>query len=334
MFSKGVLVVRKLQLMGAAALAVLATATAAQAAHVVVFGPTADVRVGAGAHQGPNLASSSIRIINGAIVQSGFDAGGAVAAGPLTPGATSVWASADQAGVSGALLSAHAHGSASLDQGLLKAVVENSGPNTAGSPLGTATILLSDTLHFNNTSGGDLAFSITYSFDGAMFDPFGGNPTGSASFFLGGCGSCGNDAGAPVRFASNNAPAGGAVRAYFNENGVTGFENSSIQWSTWTSSTGIAGSITAQLLVPTGLTSLGIGADLLISCGGGSDCDFDNTGAFSVSPNPSGLTWTSASGVFLVPGGGAVPEPSTWAMMILGFGAAGVLLRRRRLQPA
>lgn len=29
-----------------------------------------------------------------------------------------------------------------------------------------------------------------------------------------------------------------------------------------------------------------------------------------------------------------VPEPSTWAMMILGFGAAGAVLRRRRLQLA
>ena len=28
--------------------------------------------------------------------------------------------------------------------------------------------------------------------------------------------------------------------------------------------------------------------------------------------------------------GGAVPEPATWAMMILGFGGAGVALRRRR----
>ena len=27
---------------------------------------------------------------------------------------------------------------------------------------------------------------------------------------------------------------------------------------------------------------------------------------------------------------GAVPEPSTWAMMIMGFGAAGVMMRRRR----
>ena len=29
-----------------------------------------------------------------------------------------------------------------------------------------------------------------------------------------------------------------------------------------------------------------------------------------------------------------VPEPSTWAMMILGFGAAGSILRRQRRVPA
>ena len=27
---------------------------------------------------------------------------------------------------------------------------------------------------------------------------------------------------------------------------------------------------------------------------------------------------------------GAIPEPATWAMMIIGFGAAGTVLRRRR----
>lgn len=37
---------------------------------------------------------------------------------------------------------------------------------------------------------------------------------------------------------------------------------------------------------------------------------------------------------FTVPTDAAVPEPSTWAMMILGFAAAGALLRRRRLAVA
>jgi hypothetical protein len=33
-------------------------------------------------------------------------------------------------------------------------------------------------------------------------------------------------------------------------------------------------------------------------------------------------------------GGVAVPEPATWAMMIMGFGLAGAVLRRRRMLPA
>jgi hypothetical protein len=44
-----------------------------------------------------------------------------------------------------------------------------------------------------------------------------------------------------------------------------------------------------------------------------------------VSENWHGFT-VGAEGVST----GAVPEPATWAMMILGFGAAGAMLRRRR----
>ena len=32
--------------------------------------------------------------------------------------------------------------------------------------------------------------------------------------------------------------------------------------------------------------------------------------------------------------GGAVPEPATWAMMLLGFGAMGVALRKKKALPA
>ncbi len=39
----------------------------------------------------------------------------------------------------------------------------------------------------------------------------------------------------------------------------------------------------------------------------------------------------TATGVVIPnPGGGVVPEPGAWALMILGFGAAGTVLRRRR----
>jgi hypothetical protein len=39
---------------------------------------------------------------------------------------------------------------------------------------------------------------------------------------------------------------------------------------------------------------------------------------------------TANSGAILETGGGGVPEPATWAMMVLGFGAAGVAVRRSR----
>ncbi|MBI1200442.1 MAG: PEP-CTERM sorting domain-containing protein [Phenylobacterium sp.] len=56
--------------------------------------------------------------------------------------------------------------------------------------------------------------------------------------------------------------------------------------------------------------------------------DFLHTGAIGVQA-PSGVDYSSASGVFLTDTG-AVPEPATWAVMILGFGLAGGTLRRRR----
>ena len=48
---------------------------------------------------------------------------------------------------------------------------------------------------------------------------------------------------------------------------------------------------------------------------------------------PKNVTFTSQSGVGLTGTLGAVPEPSTWAMLIVGFGAVGAGMRRsRRLQ--
>lgn len=46
---------------------------------------------------------------------------------------------------------------------------------------------------------------------------------------------------------------------------------------------------------------------------------------------PEGLQYTSASGVFLTAAGvPGVPEPATWAMMLLGFGAVGIAARKAR----
>lgn len=58
--------------------------------------------------------------------------------------------------------------------------------------------------------------------------------------------------------------------------------------------------------------------------------DFGGYGVTKVEFFSSGnsFEFDSIAGAFK--GGGAVPEPATWAMMILGFGAMGAVLRRRR----
>lgn len=62
--------------------------------------------------------------------------------------------------------------------------------------------------------------------------------------------------------------------------------------------------------------------------------------SFSGLTHPLGSeTWTAdGTGTFANDNrerpGGSVPEPATWAMMIVGFGAAGAVLRRRRILAA
>ena len=52
--------------------------------------------------------------------------------------------------------------------------------------------------------------------------------------------------------------------------------------------------------------------------------DFGEAGAGSIDLNQQGFS----NGILV--GGGGVPEPGTWMMMLLGFGAVGYSIRRRR----
>ena len=70
---------------------------------------------------------------------------------------------------------------------------------------------------------------------------------------------------------------------------------------------------------------------MLLSVGGQYGyADFGNTAKFTFDPLPAGVSYTSASGDFLT----AVPEPSTWAMMVLGFAGVGFIAYRRKSKPA
>ena len=58
--------------------------------------------------------------------------------------------------------------------------------------------------------------------------------------------------------------------------------------------------------------------------------DASDTGFFTLAPLTPGASFTTASGLTYAssPDVSAVPEPSTWAMMLLGFGLIGATLRR------
>jgi hypothetical protein len=76
---------------------------------------------------------------------------------------------------------------------------------------------------------------------------------------------------------------------------------------------------------------LGVSIDPTTNLGGFSLSNISFTGD-SIIVNWQGLSFTDSTVVSLnvAFGEAAVPEPSTWAMMLLGFGAAGFALRRGR----
>lgn len=63
-------------------------------------------------------------------------------------------------------------------------------------------------------------------------------------------------------------------------------------------------------------------------CGYGLTCDFQDTDQVSLAL-PTGVSYTSDSGVFLSSPATAVPEPSTSVMTLLGFAGLGYAGYRR-----
>jgi hypothetical protein len=56
-----------------------------------------------------------------------------------------------------------------------------------------------------------------------------------------------------------------------------------------------------------------------------------NTGPNGFPATVTGWTFENSGGAITVPGGtGGIPEPTTWALMIMGFGAMGAAMRRTR----
>ncbi len=225
--------------------------------------------------------------------------------------------------------------SSSLTDGTLHA-----GGVTGSDGQGFGLARISDIVTFNNISGGTLNLTLGYTFDGQFFNPQDsyfdymaiylaiGSPTRNISFASSGQEITG--------YAQVNAWGDGYFdQQWLNAGVATAADFTS---STFGSTTGgpFGGSLFTTIAIPTGISQLGFAFTLDLGCRvSNSACDFSNTSSFSFGDLPTGLSWTSDSGVLFSalepePQPGAVPEPATWAMMIGGFAAVGGSLRNRR----
>ncbi len=338
---------KKAYLAGAALCAILAAGQAQAADPIVIYAPTSDISVNVMAHQGPHVAGSNVNNTNGTQTYLNIGSGGSASSAGALAG---VSGDAYIPGNSGDKpITATAHGSASLAEGTMKASVLTTGPDNFGTPGGDVSAKIADTLYFTNTTGGDLALGLTFTFEGGVVTqtPLSPSSSGYGSLLVAGCGSCGN-----LRFAADGAGVGDQVSAFWNDldgvyniaswGGLIPVFGDSGHWHT--ESFGEIGAlISTTILIPAGESTLGLQALLNVSCRSGDSCDFGHTAKFGFGPLPTGLSYTSASGLFLSSvagpidpggGGGGVPEPATWAMMILGFGLAGAAIRSRRFATA
>jgi len=225
--------------------------------------------------------------------------------------------------------------SSSLVDGTLHSYVSNGTSFFHG---GATNTRISDIVSFTNLSGSDVLLPIGYAFDGS-FTPgpngFDGYTNGLVALALG------TPSGQPstVRFANSGSFIGGIAQSYFDANGGylqqayynAGQPNDFQFAGSYNLATGfIQGTFGTTLVIPTGVSTMGFAFTLSLDCRtSGGICDFANTGALGFGTLPAGVSYTSDSGVlFSAPP--SVPEPGTWAMMILGFGAAGVATRARR----
>lgn len=136
--------------------------------------------------------------------------------------------------------------------------------------------------------------------------------------------------GAITQVGPQGSPVPGSpgILALDGTGSITGFTDSLLSGNILSYS--YTGSITAHYL---GLFNGGSA----VGCTVGVDC-FNNTYLLFYSANPITSGTISLDAYFQNPGishvdlfdTGAVPEPATWAMMLLGFGGIGVALRRMR----
>jgi hypothetical protein len=204
----------------------------------------------------------------------------------------------------------------------------SSGSGTASADLSTGILRASaksDTYHSRGQAAAELFDDVTFSVLGG-----GSNQIAVVAHLDGTIGSFANFSS--ISGLSYNLNFGQSYFHFVSQGTQAGFTVSTGPVTDWdsyslTNVTATGFDFTGLVTVSNGQT-LSVAHRLNLACQEGVDCDFSRTGTIALQL-PSGVSFTSASGVFLTStGGGAVPEPASWAMLVAGFGLVGNAMRR------
>jgi hypothetical protein len=299
--------------------------------NIVAVNPRSCVATSVSGYPG---AGGHITGARAAIINGREDADNTGASGGAT--ASTAWSDDGwtNAAVTTSNAGAIARGTASLADGTVKAFGTNPDANWGqGSVLAT----ISDIVTFNNTTGSAIDFRVGYTFDGAYANGQNNN-FDSTSVYLALTSPTYANA---ITFANSGLGLGGYglsrgwADGFFDQQWFFAGQAQDFTITSFGTPTGgpFGGGISTLLSIPTGVSQLGFTLSLDMSCRvPGSTCDFGDTSAFRFGALPDGLSYTSSSGTLfsaLTPPTSGVPEPATWAMLVVGFGLMGAAMRRR-----
>ncbi|MGI4881129.1 MAG: PEPxxWA-CTERM sorting domain-containing protein [Janthinobacterium lividum] len=195
----------------------------------------------------------------------------------------------------------------------------------------SSSAAISDELHFTAAPGATAstvtAIGVTFTV-GGTFHPNGSNDNSSGP----------TEAG---DFNGTLTLGGRAANFSFANNSTTGFTTIgtfyqyplAFETGSWTHDAANTSATFTGIYYFTGASiDAAVTLGVNFGCDNGLTCDFSNTLSFSL---PTGVSYTSDSGVFLTAGAtGAIPEPTSWALLVAGFGIVGLAARRRRIMVA
>jgi hypothetical protein len=192
--------------------------------------------------------------------------------------------------------------------------------NCAAESNGTAQ--MRDLLTFTDTTGTTQDITVSFAFDGTV--TFGGAVDR-------------NEQNVTLCFVASTFCAGQFEEFTYTDGSIEGATPATLTTPTtgWVSTSIIPGmngysdTFMGVFAVPTGMSNAFMSAMMSVDCGeDGTTCDFSHTGALSLSL-PTGVSFTSASGVLLTESPAAVPEPRPLSVVGLAL-AVGTVARFKR----